>query len=93
MGTEYDGTRKDPIESSRVLLIQAGSVEMQIIADAVDRGFSIRKTKELVNKHRKGNDVKEVGLSTVFEVCKKLKPGTTTEEQQELGSIDPESAP
>jgi hypothetical protein len=91
MGIEYDGKKKDMGESSRVLLIQAGSVEMQIIADSVDMGFSIRKTTELVNEHRKQNDDKEVGLSTVFEVYKKLKPVMTTEEQQELGSNDPES--
>jgi hypothetical protein len=93
MGIEYDGTRKDQIESSRILLIPADSVEMQIIADSVDMGSSIRKTTELVNEHRKANDIKEVGLSTVFEVYKKLKPVMTTEEQQELGTNEPESSP
>jgi hypothetical protein len=93
MGIEYDGSRKDMGESSRILLIQAGSVEMQIIADSVGSGFSIRKTTELVNEHRKENGIKEVGISTVHELYKKLKPVISTEEeQQELGINDLESS-
>jgi hypothetical protein len=79
MGIEYDGSKKDMGESSRILLIQAGSVEMKIIADSVGSGLSIRKTTELVNEHRKENEVKEVCISTVFEVYKKLKPVMSTE--------------
>jgi hypothetical protein len=78
MGIEYDGSRSEMGESSRILLIPAGSVEMQIIADSMEKGFGIRRTKELVNEHREENGVDKVGLSTVFEAYKKLKPVTTT---------------
>jgi hypothetical protein len=71
-GVEYDGSRKDMGESTRTLLIPDCSVEMQIIADSVGMGLSISKATELVNEHRKENDVEEVGRSTVFEVYKSL---------------------
>lgn len=83
LGIEYDGSRKQMGESSRVLLIPDGSMEMQIVADAVQKGFSIRKTTQLVNKYRKDNYVEEVGMSTVFEAYKKLKPEVPTTEQQQ----------
>jgi hypothetical protein len=51
---------------------------MQIINDAMEKGLGIRRTKELVNEHREKNGVDGVGLSTVFDAYKRLKPVTTT---------------
>jgi hypothetical protein len=75
MGLEYDGTRRTKCgQGGKPLLIPAGSVEMQIIADSLEAGYGLRQTKVLVNEHRCQSDDKVMaGLSTIYEAYKRLK--------------------
>jgi hypothetical protein len=92
MGTEYDGSRNKMSKSkTKALLIPAGSVELQIIADSMELGYGIRLTKELVNEHRGGNDAERVGLSTVYEAYKRLNPVITVVKKRKQGTTDPDT--
>ncbi len=51
MGIAYSGDRKERGQASKYMIL-TDSAESQIIADAMESGFGLRLTKELINKHR-----------------------------------------
>ncbi len=51
-GLIHDCERKDRVDSNN-LIIGEDSFEMQITADAMEGGFGLRLTRDLVNKHQR----------------------------------------
>jgi hypothetical protein len=64
--------------------------EVQIIVDFMQMGFGLGMTKEFVNKHRNGTELKveRVGFSTAYKAYKRLKPVV---EKRKQGTNDPEA--
>ena len=52
MGVVYAGERAEKRQFDNYM-ISCSSVEMQIIADAMESGFGLRLTTELLNEHRR----------------------------------------
>jgi hypothetical protein len=90
MGSIYNGERQRPREFSKFLIAPA-SEDMQIIADAMESGFGLRLTKELLNEHRQQKNLPTVGLTTVWMAYLRLKPVITPIRKRKQGSNDPAS--
>ena len=63
-GIVYEGERKAS-DREVSLMIASDSFERQIIGDAMEGGFGLRHTMELVNEHRRQSGQTIVGLITV----------------------------
>jgi len=90
MGSIYNGERQRPREFSK-FLITPSSEDMQIIADAMESGFGLHLTKELLNEHWGQKNLPTVGLTTVWMAYLRLKPAITPIRKRKQGSNDPEN--
>jgi hypothetical protein len=90
MGQVYAGERAERREFTNYML-RSSSEEMQVIADAMESGFGLRLTKELLNEHRRQNQLEVVGLTTVWMAYLRLKPIISPVKKRKQGSNDPTS--
>jgi hypothetical protein len=90
IGEIYVGERAEKREFTNYMLSHS-SEEMQIIADAMESGYGLRLTRELLNEHRRQNDLEVVGLTTVWMAYLRLKPIVTPIKKRKQGSNDPNS--
>lgn len=72
-------------------LIDASSVDMRIIADMMEQGFSLRSTAEFVNKYRVEQGLVPVGVSSVYGAYLRMEPVVTPILKSKQGSADAES--
>ncbi len=86
-GLIYDGKWRERTDSTN-LLIGKDSFDMQIIADAMVGGFELRLTQELVNKHRRDNNLSFVGLTTVWNAYLRLAPVVSPIRKQKQGTME-----
>jgi hypothetical protein len=91
MGHEYTGERRRGAGGHNKLII-VGSVEEQILADAIESGCGFRQATRLVNEHRKQLDpppgLLEVVVSAVYGAHLRLEPVVTAILDRKQGSFD-----
>jgi hypothetical protein len=90
IGLVYDGERRNRTATID-LMVTPDLLEGQIIADAIEGGFSLRHTLELVNEHRRESKECTVGLSTVFSAFHRMNPVITPIAKRKQGTTDPNS--
>ena len=89
-GIEYTGEQKVPNRSAK-RLIGDDSPQMTIIADAMEAGFGITQTWEIVNQHRLQNGEEEVGRSCIYNAYLRLEPVVTPIKKRKQGSLSKDS--
>ena len=72
LGEKFDGEIR--WAGGRDTLIQVGSAESHIIADALEAGNSFRMTVSMVNDYLIKEGKPEVGYTPVYTCCQKMKP-------------------
>ena len=89
IGEKFDGEIR--WAGGRDTLIQVGSAEPHIIADALEAGNSFRMTVSMVNDYliKEGKPI--VGLTPVYTCCQKMKPKVIKFARRQQGCTDPES--
>lgn len=73
-------------------LIADGSVEQQIICDAMENGQGFRMTKIMVNKYRRGKNLQDVGMGAICSSYNRMDKEESSIKRGKQGSNDP-SAP
>lgn len=91
-GTIYTGDRQ-PGSGGHNMLITLGSVDEQIMADAIEGGLSFSQATYLVNAHRRECVPRpiDVGRSAVVTAYKRLEPDVSPIQHAKQGSSDAES--
>ena len=89
-GLMYDGERQDRLDT-KMKMLGDDSFEMQIIADAMEGGFGLRHTQELVNEHRRDNHLTVVGLTTIWTAYLRLDPVITPIRKRKQGTTEVDS--
>jgi hypothetical protein len=89
-GLVYDGERKASCRDINIM-IAPDSFDRQIIADAMEGGFGLRHTQELVNEHRRDSNKTIVGLNTVWVAYVRMNPVVTPIGKRKQGTTDPQS--
>jgi len=83
-GVRYDPARKFG-SGGHNKLIKMGSVEEQLVADLMESGLSLTQTMYLVNLHRRGRGLGEVGRSAVHSASLRLCPVRTAMPKRKQG--------
>jgi hypothetical protein len=73
-GIRYDGVKNYGTKMGRPVLISTDSMEAQIVANAIESGYSIRTAMELVNEFREGKNQDAHTYSAVYGVYQRLLP-------------------
>jgi hypothetical protein len=91
-GSRYTGEAKLN-QGGKNILIEPGSVEEQIAADAIEGGVGFTNAMHLVNEYRTHLDppLEHVGRSAVWSAIQRLEPKTTAVLVCKQGSYDPTS--
>jgi predicted flap endonuclease-1-like 5' DNA nuclease len=90
-GRLYDGAINYTGTVGRPSLLSTSSVECQIVADAIEDGFSTAKATELLNDHLNDEAKPAVTLAAVAGLRKRLKGRTRRVKKQKQGSKKPDS--
>jgi hypothetical protein len=89
-GVPYDSS-VDRTSGGATSVIKDDSVELQILAGALEAGKSMDKATVLVNEHRREDGSKPVGRSAVYSRSLSLDPVVSETGQQSQGNRDGES--
>lgn len=79
-GLRYEGdSAKVGAPSNNPLGVKRNSIDEQILADAIEDGFSIRRAHEVVNRNRRelNPDAKDIGYSAIRSAVERLNPTKT----------------
>jgi hypothetical protein len=85
-GIPYEGNRRVTQKLGRKPIISIDSIEAQIIADAIEDYLGIRSATQLVNEHRKQQNLVAITKSAVEGLIKRLNPMVQKVERKKQGS-------